>query len=87
MSSFGPGRRRRSLPKINRILERPAHSESRTAASGIFPAENFQPTLARTAVGKVTIVDLGLRDRATCSRSSLLIDGLVYYRGNPTRKV
>eukprot|EP01047_Picozoa_sp_COSAG01_P055003 COSAG01_NODE_6076_length_3866_cov_3.010619_1_plen_60_part_00 len=29
-------------------------------------------------------MDLGLRDRA---RSSLLIDGLVDYRGNPTRKV
>eukprot|EP01047_Picozoa_sp_COSAG01_P066526 COSAG01_NODE_9199_length_2523_cov_2.215347_4_plen_157_part_00 len=25
LSSFGPGRRRRNLPKINRILERPAH--------------------------------------------------------------
>jgi hypothetical protein len=25
LSDFGPGRKRRSLPKINRILERPAH--------------------------------------------------------------
>jgi hypothetical protein len=25
LSSFGLGRKRRSLPKINRILERPAH--------------------------------------------------------------